>query len=217
MTPLWKVSRYVSVHPVGTTALGLGPLVASSTTLLSALTICLAFTLTFLLSALTVSGLRGLIPQRFRLVFLLLISSVWVTVVDLIFQACIYDLRMTQGIYVTLLAMNSLILMLLEKDSLALPLTAVAIRTLIIASVPVTICLVTGSLRELLTHGGVLTDVGLLFPDLITGASTAYIALPLFDTVAGAFLITGCILAGINYLCSTSLEGPVRVSANDRS
>lgn len=216
MTSFWKGSSYLSAHPVSTTALGLGPLLASSSTLLSALTICLAFTLTFLFSALTVSGLRGVIPHRYRLVFLLLISSVWVTLVDLIFQAYIYELRVSLDIYIPLLAMNSLILMSLEKQSLALSLTAVATRTLSFASIPVSVCLITGTLRELLSHGGLLTDAVLLVPN-ITRMNTTYIALPLADTMAGAFLITGCILAAINYLCSSSSDGAVQVSAIDRS
>lgn len=183
-----------------TTALGLGPLVAKSNTLLSALLISMAFTTILLFSSITMSVLRNLVPQRLRLLFILMTSSVLVTVLDLILQAYIYDLRTVLDIYIPLLAMNSLVLMLLEKESLTAPVNTVAARAVTMAIMPVTVCLLTGTIRELLVHGAVLTDVAMINPEISMTIATSYLALPLFDTVAGAFIVAGCLLAMANYV-----------------
>ncbi len=216
MTLFWKVSRYLSEHPVCTTALGLGPLVAKSATFLSALTISLGFTVVFLFSSISLALLRKLVPHRFRLVFILLICSVWVSVFDLLLQAYVYDMRVALEIYVPLLAMNSLMLMLLEKESLSTTVPGIAVRTLVMSVGPVFICLMTGLLREMFAHGAVLTDSRMLNIGSAETITSSGSVLPLFDTIAGAFILTGCILASLNYLCSTKAGNAMQANGDDR-
>ena len=106
--------------------------------------------------------------------------------------------------------------MLLEKESLALPVNTVAVRALTMAILPVTVCLLSGTIRELLVHGAVLTDVAMLNPEFTTTITTSHLALPLFNTVAGAFIVTGCLLAIANYAGFTRPAPPPTAYGNDR-
>jgi electron transport complex protein RnfE len=185
-----KLTAYLIQHPVLTMALGLGPLLARSTSLMSAVMLGSALLLILLCSSLTLSVCRNLIPQRFRLVFILLITSVWVSVLDMLLQAHLYQIRATLDIYVPLLAMNSLVLLVLEQEALILAPGRMLQRSLQIAVLPVLVCIMTGLLRELLVTGTITIDT-----TLTRHATPPVTSLPLFDTVAGAFIIAGCLLA----------------------
>lgn len=194
MINLSRQSDWLTGHPVCITALGLGPLVANSRTLLSALMISAAFMAVALLSVVTVSSIRKLIPLQLRWLLLLLISSTWVSVADILMQSYLYDMRVLLDIYIPLLAMNSLLLMVMERDALTMPVRAVAVSTLLVSALPVMICLACGMIREWLVYGGLFTDMTRL-----TGRiAPVPLSLPLFDTVAGAFIVAGCVLALVN-------------------
>lgn len=176
---------------------GLTPLLAVSATLLSGLATGLACFFILLLSGATVICLRGLIPARLRLVYLLLIAATWTTVVDLVLQAGALPVREQLGVYLPLLAMNTALLHQLarlasearqgaKEQGLAIikqGLAAVALLALV------------GLLREAAARGGVLTDgqglglAGLFSPAPLTPG------LSLFDQPAGAFIVFGLLLA----------------------
>ena len=176
---------------------GLTPLLAVSATLLSGLAAGLACFFILLLSGATVFCLRGFIPARLRLVYLLLIAATWTTVVDLALQAGALPVREQLGVYLPLLAMNTALLHQLarlaaearqgaKEQGLALlqhGLTAVAVLALV------------GLLREAAARGGALTDApglglaGLFSPAPLTAG------LSLFAQPAGAFIAFGLLLA----------------------
>lgn len=190
MTLSGKLSYYLSRHPVFMVALGLGPLLARSTTLTSAVMLGSGFILVLMFSSVTLSVIRNLVPHQFRLVFILMITSVWVSVLDLLLQAYLYQLRVMVDIYVPLLAMNSLVLLLLEQEALIHTPVRSLRRSMIVAGLPVLLCMLTGLLRELLVTGTVHISI-----TSIDHAARTAVSLPLFDTVAGAFIIAGCLLA----------------------
>lgn len=176
---------------------GLTPLLAVSATLLSGLAAGLAGFFILLLSGATVICLRGLIPARLRLVYLLLIAATWTTVVDLALQAGALPVREQLGVYLPLLAMNTALLHQLARlasearqgakeqglATLKYGLTAVAVLALV------------GLLREAAARGGALTDAqelglaGLFSPAPLTAG------LSLFAQPAGAFIAFGLLLA----------------------
>ena len=176
---------------------GLTPLLAVSATLLSGLAAGLACFFILLLSGATVFCLRGFIPARLRLVYLLLIAATWTTVVDLVLQAGALPVREQLGVYLPLLAMNTALLHQLarlaaearqgaKEQGLALlkcGLTAVAVLALV------------GLLREAAARGSALTDAqglglaGLFSPAPLTAG------LSLFGQPAGAFIAFGLLLA----------------------
>lgn len=176
---------------------GLTPLLAVSATLLSGLAAGLACFFILLLSGATVVCLRGLIPARLRLVYLLLIAATWTTVVDLALQAGALPVRERMGVYLPLLAMNTALLHQLarlasearqgaKEQCLAIlkqGLAAVALLALV------------GLLREAVARGGVLTDgQGLGLAGVFSPAPLAP-GLSLFDRPAGALIAFGLLLA----------------------
>lgn len=187
MSPQRNIISYLQMHPAILSAIGLAPLVIKSNSVVSGLMISLGFTLVLLLSALTVSLLRNLVARQLRVPFLLLTSSVWTTVLDLLLLTWFYEYRLALDVYIPLLAMNSLLLLVLEKDALTMSMMNLFVQTLQTSSVVLFLCILNGLLREWLT-----TNSG-------RGAHSVFV-LPLFDTAAGAFIVTGCLLAMINYL-----------------
>lgn len=188
---------FTPLTPATIALTGLTPLLAVSATLLSGLAAGLACFFILLLSGATVICLRGLIPARLRLVYLLLIAATWTTVVDLALQAGALPVREQLGVYLPLLAMNTALLHQLarlasearqgaKEQGLALlkqGLTAVALLALV------------GLLREAAARGGVLTDgEGLGLAGLFSPAPLAP-GLSLFDQPAGAFIAFGLLLA----------------------
>lgn len=195
-----KSITYLHAHPVCLSALGMAPLIAQSRTLLSAFTIGITFSTVLLLSAISVSLIRNLIPQQYRLAFILPVASVWVTVADLLLQAFVYEIRINLAIYIPLIAMNSFVLMLLEANALRTSVLPVIKLVLHSAVGVLFVSLLTGGIREILTRGVLLTDISLLLPMLAEPANTVFLTLPLFNTAAGGFIILGCVIAMINLL-----------------
>lgn len=190
------IIKYLHEHPAIVGVVGVCPVIAKSTTLLSGLTLGIVFLLVLLLSALSTFALRKLIPHRYRLVFILLITASWVTVLDLLLQATVYDMRLSLSMYIPLLAMNSLVLMLLETTALRDSAAVTFRRTAAYGAVMVFLCLTTGLARELLSRGTALSDVYLL--TAMPERSGTYI-LELFATTTGAYLVLGCVLAALNF------------------
>ena len=201
-----------SLQPATLGLVGLTPLLAVCTTLLSGLSMGLVFLIVLLLSAVTVSGIRRVIPQRFSLVYLLLIAAAWVCVIDLLMQAWFYALREQLGFYLYLLAMNTTVLIHLEAAPLRQNLRDSAPACLGAAVPGVVLLTVTGLARELAAQGGVLTDSRLLaHSDWLGGLQPVYFftgSLHLFATSAGAFIVFGLLLALRS--CVRPVRGPVR-------
>lgn len=193
------------MHPAILSAIGLAPLVIKSNNFVSGLMISLGFTLVLVLSALTVSLLRNLIARQLRVPFLLLTSSVWTSVLDMLLQTWFYEYRLVLDVYIPLLAMNSLILLVLEKDALTMSIKNLFIQTLQTSSVVLFLCILNGLLREWLAHG-TLQFVSTWITTRSESGTQALFVLPLFDTVVGAFIVTGCLLAMINYLNAANYD-----------
>lgn len=199
-----------SLDPAVLGMVGLTPLLAVCTTLVSGLAMGLAYLAVLCLTGITVSFTRRFIPGHTSVIYLLLVSAAWVSIVDVLMQVCCYALREQLGMYLYLLAMNTTLLLHLEASPLrhtfgesvpAGPGTALTGAVLLT---------VTGLLRELAARGGILTDVHLLARvEWLDFLETAYLfrgGLHLFDTSAGAFIIYGLVLAALSY-CFPRMAG----------
>ena len=179
--------------------IGVTPLLAVCTTSVNGLLMGVACFLVLIFTGITVSGIKLCIPPRYKLIYLLLVTSTWTSVVDVLFQAYAYPLRDQLGIYIYILAMNTAILYFLDEIVLRRRVNASALSAVTVGVLAIFLCVGVGLLRELLTHGGILTDVhGLLAIYELGPARPVYFfdaGLSLFKTPAGAFIIFGLLLA----------------------
>lgn len=183
---------------------GLTPLLAVCTTLASGLAMGLAYLAALLLSSLTVSCSRRFLPARTGLIYLLLVSAAWVSAIDILMQAGCHALREQLGIYLSLLAMNTSLLLHLEGCPLRMNSGATVPAGPVTALTGAALLAVTGLLRELAAGGGVLTDLHLLFPVAAPALpQPVYLfdgGLHLFGAHAGAFIIFGLLLAVLSHV-----------------
>ena len=108
-----------SMAPATLSLVGLTPMLAVSTTLLSSLSIGIAYLAVLILTSVTASCTRRFIPlQASNLFMLLLLAAAWVSIVDLLMQSWCYALRNQLGMYLFLLAMNTTLLFHLEASPL---------------------------------------------------------------------------------------------------
>ena len=176
-------------HPVMLSALGLSPLAVKSSTLLSGFSIGLVFLLVLLLSSMMVSLFRRFTPRCYSLAFIFLITTTWTGIIDMAMQAWFFEMHLTLGIYISLVAVNALTLAFMNENALHDPFVMVYKKAAGTGTIVLVLVTVTGLLRELLSQGSLLTGP-ILFPQ----------GMPIFSTSAGAFLILGCLIAIFNLI-----------------
>ena len=191
-----------ALEPVTLSLVGLTPMLAVCTTLLSGLTMGFAYLAALLLASVTVSCASRFISERFNFVCLLLIVTTWVSIIDLLLQAGCYALRSELSIYPYLLAMNTTVLVHLETSPLRKNFaesTRAGMKTALIGS---GLLAATGLLRELAARGGILTDIHLLaHVETLAFLEPVYLfsgSLHLFASSAGAFIVFGLLLAALS-------------------
>jgi electron transport complex protein RnfE len=169
--------------------LGLCPLLAKGTTLLSA--VCLAVTAAVILcaSACCLWYCRRLVPAAAPMVFLVLLTATWAAIVDLGLQYWSYPLREGFGIYVPLIAANCLILSTLAERLLHEGTAGALGRACLVGGWVILCVAVVGGVRELATTGQLLADSGL--SGFALQAAPHGTGLALLRTSAGVFLILG--------------------------
>ena len=101
---LWKE------NPVFVQALGMCPVLAVSNTARNALAMGLATLFVLVMSNITVSMLRRVIPRQVRIATYILIIATFVTIVDYVIRAISLDLHKTLGAFISLIVVNCLIL-----------------------------------------------------------------------------------------------------------
>jgi electron transport complex protein RnfE len=143
--------------------LGLCPLLAVSGTVINALGLGLATTLVLAGSNVTVSLIRNLVRPELRIPSFVLVIASFVTAVELLMQAFLYDLYLVLGIFIPLIVTNCVIIARAESfasknnvwrsllDGLSMGLGFTAVLLLL------------GAIREILGHGTLLAQAELMF------------------------------------------------------
>ena len=184
--------------------LGLCPLLAVSGTVVNAIGLGLATTLTLVFSNLAVSLARRALRPEIRIpAYVLIIASV-VTVIQLLMQAWFHDLYRVLGIFIPLIVTNCAIIGRAEafaSKNAALPSVIDGLAT----GLGFCLALVTlGALREIVGRGTLMSQAGLMFGDL--GESLQLTLIPnhpgflLAMLPPGAFIGLGLLIAGRNWL-----------------
>jgi len=198
VTGLWQQNTGLVV------LLGLCPLLAVSGTVVNAIGLGLATTLTLVFSNLAVSLARRALRPEIRIpAYVLIIASV-VTVIQLLMQAWFHDLYRVLGIFIPLIVTNCAIIGRAEafaSRNAPLPSVIDGLAT----GLGFCLALVAlGALREIVGRGTLMSQASLMFGDL--GESLQLTLIPdhpgflLAMLPPGAFIGLGLLIAGRNWL-----------------
>lgn len=172
-----------SQNPALVALLGLCPLLAVSTTLISGLGLGLTTLVTLLLSSLFISVARHLIPEEVRLpVFVLLIASV-VTIIEFLLSAYRYEFYQSVGLFIPLIVTNCVILARIESVAYRRSVGFALMDAFSMGIGFVAVLVVLGGFRELLGFGTLLAGAEQLF-----GETALKWQLQLFDEERGFLL-----------------------------
>ena len=142
--------------------LGLCPLLAVSNTLINGLGLGIATVVVICATNVLVSAGRRWLHTDFRLPIFVLIIATVVTVVELLFKAFLFDLHLALGIFLPLIVTNCVILGRAEAFASRQPVAAALADGIAHGLGFAAVLVVLGGLRELLGHGGLLTDIDVL-------------------------------------------------------
>jgi len=184
--------------------LGLCPLLAVSGTVVNAVGLGLATTLTLLCSNLAVSLLRGLLRPEIRIPAFVLIIASAVTVIQLLMQAWFHDLYRVLGIFIPLIVTNCAIIGRAEAFASRNPPLAAAIDGLGTGLGFCLALLLLGALREISGYGTLFRQAGLMLGE--AGQHLQLTLIPehpgflLAILPPGAFIGLGLLIAARNWL-----------------
>lgn len=190
---LWKN------NPALVQLLGLCPLLAVSNTVINALGLGLATTLTLVASNGIVSLLRKQIPADARLpVFVMIIASI-VTVIELSMNAWFHELYLILGIFIPLIVTNCAITGRAEAFASRNPVSPAILDGLMMGIGFTAVLVLLGGMRELIGQGTLFSEAYLMFGESARGFTIVVIEDYRGFLVAllppGAFIGLGLIVA----------------------
>lgn len=198
--------------------LGLCPLLAISNTVVNALGLGLATTLTIIASNVVVSLIRHWVRPEIRIpVFVLIIAST-VTVIELAMNAWLHELYNILGIFIPLIVTNCVIIARAEAFASKNSVPASFVDGLFIGLGFTAVLITLGAIREAIGFGTLFQQAHLMF-----GEVARDISITLFDNYRGyllailppgAFLGLGFLIAGKNIIDNKKLAREKRHSNN---
>lgn len=196
MSGLWHA------NPALVTLLGLCPLLALSNTTVNALGLGLATLVALVITNVSVSLLRDLVPPAVRLPVHVLIIATSVTVIELSMQAWFTELHAVLGIFLPLIVTNCLILGRAQVFACRHGVRASLHDAVANGAGFLIVLVILGSCRELLGQGTILANAELLFGEAAATLATRVFApeqgLLLALLPPGAFIALGLLLAARN-------------------
>ena len=186
-------------NPVLILILGTCPSLATSTSVISALSMGLAATVVLVCSNVVISALRKIIPETVRIPCYIVIIAAFVTAVQMLLQAFLPSIYDMLGVYLALIVVNCIILgraeMFARKNSVidsALDGVGMGIGFLVALVLMATV-------REVLGNGS--------FAGIELGFM-AQLKIPVLAKAPGGFLVYGILIAVMNKL--TEKKGGVK-------
>lgn len=197
--------KFIADNPVFVLAMGLCPAIAVTNTFEGAYVIGIIVLLTTLISNLIAASIVKIVSKKYRIHVCLIVTAILVSFWELLLNNYVHDMYQTLGIYLSLIAVNFMIMQRaiffafhngIKKsfmDGLKMGLSFTLIISLL------------GLIREFL-GSNTITFIDKL--NSLTGTSLKYLILPtndfipntFFVTPAGAFITLGIILSIINVI-----------------
>lgn len=163
--------------------LGLCPLLAVSGTVINALGLGIATTLVLAGSNVTVSLIRNLVRPELRIPSFVLVIASFVTAVELLMQAFLYDLYLVLGIFIPLIVTNCVIIARAESFASKNNVWRSLLDGLSMGIGFTAVLLLLGGIREILGHGTLLAQAELMF-----GTGAEWLTITLIEDYRGFLL-----------------------------
>ena len=173
-------------NPVFITALGICPSLAVTDSLSKALGMGIATMFVLILSNLTISTFKRIIPENMQSVIVLLVIGTYVSIVDLIFKIYFPLINEQLGIYIPLIVINSLVLSKAFLYSLKNDIGRSLAEGIIMGLGFIFALVLLGSIRELLGSGSILNY------SLVNDHARTFL---FFILPPGAFVVFGFMIA----------------------
>jgi len=179
--------------------LGLCPLLAVSATVTNALGLGLATMLVLVASNITVSLIREYVPKEIRIPIFVMIIASFVTTVQLLMNAYVYELYQSLGIFIPLIVTNCIIIGRAEAFASRNQVLPSAADGLFMGLGFTCVLVVLGAIREVLGQGTLFDGMNLLFGEWASAlrievfhADTSFL---LAILAPGAFIGMGFLMA----------------------
>jgi len=163
--------------------LGLCPLLAVSNTLVNGIGLGVATIAVMCMTNLLVSATRGLTHHDLRLPAFVLVIATFVTVIELLFKAWLFELHLALGIFLPLIVTNCVILGRAEAFASRQPVGAAVVDGFAHGLGFAWVLILLGGVRELAGHGSLLRNAEFLF-----GPGAAAWRLDIGDASSGLLL-----------------------------
>ena len=189
----------IAENPVLILILGTCPTLATSTGVISALSMGLAATAVLVCSNVVISLLRKVIPETVRIPCYIVVIAAFVTLVQMILEAYLPDIYEMLGVYLALIVVNCIILGRAEMYARKNNFVDSALDGLGMGIGFLVALLIMATIREVLGAG---SFAGIEIPFM------ASIKIPVLNQAPGGFLVYGILIAVMNKL--TEKKGGVK-------
>ena len=189
----------IAENPVLILILGTCPTLATTTSVVSALSMGIAATIVLVCSNVAISALRNIIPEVVRIPCYIVIIAAFVTTVQMLLQAFLPDIYDMLGVYLALIVVNCIILGRAEMYARKNTVADSALDGLGMGIGFLVALLLMATVREVFGNG---SFAGLTIPVL------SDYKIPVLTQAPGGFLVYGLLIAVMNKL--TEKKGGVK-------
>ncbi len=185
----------VRENPVLILVLGTCPTLATTSSVISALSMGIVATLVLVCSNLVISLLRNIIPDTVRIPCYIVIIASFVTVMQMLLQAYLPSIYDMLGVYLALVVVNCIILGRAEMFARKNPVGASVLDGLGMGIGFLVALLIMATIREVLGAG---SFAGIMIPYL------EKFKIPILTQAPGGYLVFGIVIAVMNVITAKS-------------
>ena len=192
----------IKENPVLVLVLGTCPTLALTNSIISALCMGIAATIVLVCSNVVISALRSVIPDTVRIPCYIVIIAAFVTAVQLVMQAYLYDLYKLMGVYLALIVVNCIILGRAEMYARKNGVVDSALDGLGMGIGFLLALLAMAFIREVL-GAGTFAGIEIPFMHVYENGEVIYsYTLPILTNAPGGFFVFGILIAIVNKIGS---------------
>lgn len=197
--------------------LGLCPLLAVSNTLINGLALGIATIAVLCATNVLVSATRNWTHHDFRLPIFVLVIATFVTIVEFLFKAFIFDLHLALGIFIPLIVTNCVILGRAESFASRQPVLAALVDGLAHGTGFALVLILLGGMREIIGFGSLFANAEYLFGPAAAALKVSILSesngLLLVVLPPGAFIGLAVLIATRNFLAARRAGKPEQLGA----